>query len=70
MSCRSAGQHSQVTTGKAQQSCVHALPHAYRRSSDVVRVLDVRIDWHVKRPTSNKVKRRVVLSHAGRGIAG
>jgi len=29
-------------------------------------VLNVRIDWHVKRPTNKKVKRRAVQSQAGR----
>jgi len=28
-------------------------------------VLNVRIDWHVKRPTNKKVKRRAVRSQAG-----
>jgi len=46
---------------------VRALPHASRRSSGAERVLDVRIDWHVKRSTSNKVKRRAVQSQADRG---
>jgi len=55
VSCGSAGQHSQTAAGRAQQSSVRALPHACRQSSGAVRVLDVRIDWHVKRPTSNKV---------------
>ena len=45
------------------------LTHACRQSSGAVRVIDVRIDWHVKRPTSNKVKRRVVQSQAGGGLA-
>ena len=46
---------------------VHALPHACRRSSGavIVIVLDVRIDWHGKRPTNNKVKLRAVPSQAG-----
>ena len=65
--CGSAGQHSQAVAGRAQQSNVRALPHTYSRSSGVVRVLDVRIDWHVKRPTINKVKRRAVRSQAGGG---
>ena len=46
---------------------MRVLSHVYRRSSSVVRVLDVRIDWHVKRPTSNKVKRRAVRRQADRG---
>jgi len=29
----------------------------------------VRIDWHVKRPTNNKVKRRAVQSQTGEGLA-
>jgi len=29
----------------------------------------VRIDWHVKRPTNKKVKRRAVQSQAGEGLA-
>jgi len=33
-------------------------------------VLNERIDWHVKRPTNNKVKRRAVQSQAGEGLAG
>jgi len=70
VSCGSAGQHSQAAAGRAQQSRVRALPHAYRRSSGGVRVLDVCIDWHVKRPTSNIVKRRAVQSQAGGGLAG
>jgi len=52
------------------QSSVRALPHACRQSSGTVRVLDVRIDWHVKRPTNNKVKRRVVQSQVDEGLAG
>ena len=67
MRCGSAGQHSQVTAGRAQQLSVRALPHSSRRSSGAERVLDVRIDWHVKRPTSNKVKRGAVRSQAGGG---
>jgi len=67
VSCGSAGQHSQAAAGRAQQSSVRALPHSCRRSSGAERVLDVRIDWHVKRPTSNKVKRRAVWSQAGGG---
>jgi len=59
-----------VAAGRAQQSSVCALPHAYRRSSGAVRVLDVRIDWHVKRPTNNKVKLRAVWSQAGEGLTG
>ena len=70
MNCGSAGQHSQAAAGRVQQSSVCALPHACRRSSGAVRVLDVRIDWHVKRPTSSKVKRRAVQSQAGGGLAG
>jgi len=70
VSCGSAGQHSQAAVGRAQQSSVRALPHACRRSSGAVRVLNVRIDWHVKRPTSNKVKRRAVQSQAVGGLAG
>ena len=31
-------------------------------------MLDVRIDRHVKRPTSNKVTRRAVQSQAGEGL--
>ena len=34
-----------------------------------MRVLNVRIDWHVKRPTNKKVKRRAVQSQAGEGLA-
>jgi len=49
---------------------VRALPHACRRSSGAERVLNVRIDWHVKRQTKNKVKRRAVRSQAGEGRAG
>jgi len=60
----------QAATGRAQQSSVRALPHACRRSSGALRVLDVRIDWHVKRPASNTVKRRAVQSQAGGGLAG
>ena len=67
VSCCSAGQHSQAAAGRAQQSSVRALPHACRRSSGVERVLDVRIDWHVKRPTINKVKHRAVQSQTGGG---
>ena len=70
MSCGSAGQHSQVPAGRAQQSSVRALPHACRRSSGAVRVLDMRIDWHVKKPTNNKVKLRAVWSQAGEGLTG
>jgi len=33
-------------------------------------VLNVRIDWHVKRPTNKKVKRRAVRSQAAEGLAG
>ena len=29
----------------------------------------MRIDWHVKRPTNKKVKRRAVQSQAGEGLA-
>ena len=57
--CGSAGQYSQVVAGRAQQSSVHALPHAYRRSSGTVRV-----------PTNNQVKFRAVQSQAGEGLAG
>jgi len=32
-------------------------------------VLNVRIDWHVKRPTNKKVKRRAVQSQTGEGLA-
>jgi len=32
-------------------------------------VLNVRIDWHVKRPTNKKVKRRAVRSQAAEGLA-
>jgi hypothetical protein len=67
--CGSAGQRSQAAAGRAQQSSVRALPHACRRSSGEVRVLNVRIDWHVKRPTNKKVKRRAVQSQAGEGLA-
>jgi len=70
VTCGSAGQHSQLGAGRAQQSSVRALAHACRRSSGAVRVLDARIDWHVKRPTSSKVKRRAVQSQAGGGLAG
>jgi len=70
VSCGSAGHHSQAAAGSAQQSSVRALPHAYRRSSGPVRVLDVRIDWHVKRSTNNKFKRRAVRRQAGEGLAG
>jgi len=70
VSCGSAGQHSQAAAGRAQQSSVRALPHACRRSSGAVRVVDVRIDWHVKRPSNNKVKRRAVRRQAGEGLAG
>jgi len=45
---------------------VRALPHAW--SSGEVRVLNVRIDWHVKRTTSKKVRRRAVQSQAGEGL--
>ena len=55
---------------QAQQSSVRALPHACRQSSGGVRVLNVRIDWHVKRPTNKKVKRKAVRSQAGEGLAG
>ena len=34
-----------------------------------MRVLNVRIDWHVKRPTNKKVKRRAVQSQAGERLA-
>ena len=44
-------------------------PHACRRSSGEVRVLNVRIDWHVKRPTNKKIKRRAVQSQAGERLA-
>jgi len=67
--CGSAGQRSHAAAGRAQQSSVRALPHACRRSSGEVRVLNVRIDWHVKRPTNKKVKRRAVQSQAGEGLA-
>jgi len=67
--CGSAGQRSQAAAGRAQQSSVRALPHACRRSSGEVRVLNVRIDWHVKRPTNKKVKHRAVQSQAGEGLA-
>ena len=70
MSCDSEGQHSQVAAGRVQQSSVRALSHACRRSSGVVRVLDVRIDWHVKRPTKNKVKLMAVQSQTGEGLEG
>ena len=70
VSCGSAGQHSQVAAGRAQQSSVRALPHACRRSSGAVRVLYVRIDWHVKRPTNNQVELRAIQSQAGEGLAG
>jgi len=70
VSCGSVGQHSQVAAGRAQQSSVRALPHACRRSSGAVRVLDVRIDWHVKRPTNNKDKLRADQSQTGEGLAG
>ena len=56
--------------GRAQQSIVRALPHACRRSSGVVRVLHVHIDWHVKRQTNNKVKCRVVQSQTDEGLGG
>jgi len=69
MRCGSAGQRSQAAAGKAQQSSVRALPHACRRSSGEVRVLNARIDWHVKRPTNKKVKHRAVQSQAGEGLA-
>jgi len=69
ISCGSAGQRSQAAAGRAQQSSVRALPHACRRSSGEVRVLNVLIDWHVKRPTNKKVKRRAVQSQAGEGLA-
>ena len=68
--CGSAGQRSQAAAGRAPQSSVRTLPHACRRSSGAVRVLNVRIDWHAKRPTKNKVKRRAVRSQAGGGRAG
>jgi len=42
---------------------------ACRRSSGEVRVLNVRIDWHVKRPTNKKVKRRAVQSQADERLA-
>jgi len=44
VNCGSAGQHSQAAAGRAQQSSVRALPHACRRSSGAVRVLEVRIE--------------------------
>ena len=59
MSCGSAGQHSQVAAGRAQQSSMRALPHACRRSSGAVRV-----------PTNNQVELRAVQSQAGEGLAG
>ena len=34
-----------------------------------VRVLNVRIDWHVKRTTDKKVKRRAVQSQAGERLS-
>ena len=70
MSCGSAGQHSQVAAGRAQQSSVRALPHACRRSSGAVRVLYVRIDWQVKTPTNNQVELRAVQIQAGERLAG
>jgi len=41
-----------------------------RRSSGAVRVLHVRIDWHVKRSTNNQVELRAVQSQAGEGLTG
>jgi len=67
--CGSGGQRSHAAAGRAQQSSVRALPHSCRRSSGEVRVLNVRIDWHVKRPTNKKVKRREVQSQAGERLA-
>jgi len=55
---------------RARQSSVRALSHACRRSSGAVRVLYVRIDWHVKRPTNNQVELRAVQSQAGEGLTG
>ena len=52
-------QFSQIEAGRAQQLSVHALPHACRRSSGVVRV-----------PTNNQVELRAVQSQAGEGLAG
>jgi len=67
--CGSAGQRSHAAADRAQQSSVRALPYACRRRSGEVRVLNVRIDWHVKRTTDKKVKRRAVQSQAGERLA-
>jgi len=70
VNCGSPGQYSQVVGGRARQSSVRALTYTCRQSSGVVRVLDVRIDWNVKRSTTNKVKRRAVRSQTGGGLTG
>ena len=49
----------QASIRKQQQARLSSrLPCACRRSAGALKVLDVRIDWHVKRPTSITVKRR------------
>ena len=68
--CGSAGQRAQTAAGRVQQSGVRALSHARRRREGEVRVLNVRIHWHVQRPTSKKATRRAVRSEAGERLAG